>query len=251
MVDRRGTQARCSAWSCRTFYLILNRGVLLVFCLLALAAGGWSLASGVASVLAWQAGEVGAGSPASAVSAGGEQDHAIRGSLGVARRLDPKNPRYLEQLAQHLERLAMQDPPRGPLERERLAQAHGLNLQAAGRRPTWPLGLTSVLRTGFKLGHFGPEFTRRYARAAELGRSEPAALRALVDLGLVTWPLLEPVGRQQVRALLRHGLRVNPDHVLARAVEVRQGAVVEPLIASDPALQRRYGVIRARAQPPG
>jgi hypothetical protein len=163
--------------------------------------------------------------------------------------MDPANAGYGEQFAQHLERLALQAPPRGAVETGLLREAHRLNIEAAGVRPTWPLGLTSVLRTTLKLGRFDHEFTRLYARAADLGRSEPAALRALVDLGLVAWPLLEPEGQWEVQGLLRHGLRLNPDQVLRRAVELRQGALVEPLIASDADLQRRYAQIRGRPVP--
>jgi hypothetical protein len=103
------------------------------------------------------------------------------------------------------------------------------------------------LRTRFKLGRSGHEFTRIYRRAADLGRSEPAALRALVDLGLISWPLLDPEGRLAVQDLLRHGLQTQPHAVLERALALRQAAVVAPLIAADADLQRLYLSIRNRS----
>jgi len=205
----------------------------------------WSLASGVASLVAWQAGRVSADAPA--LVAAGAQERAIRRLLASARRLDPGNPRYADQFALHLERLAGQTPPRSDLERGLLTQARDLYLEGVRQRPTWPLGLTSVLRTDFKLQRWGQEFTRRYARAADLGRSEPVALRALVDLGLAVWPVLDPDGRREVATLLRHGLRLDPAHLMGRAVQLRRAALVEPLIADDPALVRRFADLRARA----
>ena len=245
MVEGRGTTAPLLDPPRRGAHGVRRRAALAFLCLLALVAGGWSLASGVASVLSLQAGWIGERSPAVGVVPGGGQESAILRILSLARRLDPANPRYREQLALHLERQALQSPPRGTEERHRLLEAYRLSIQAAQQRPTWPLGLTSVLRTSFKIHRFGDEFTRRYARAAALGRSEPAALRALVDLGLVTWPRLDADGQREVRELLRHGLRVNPDYVLARAVELWNMALVEPLIATDADLQRRYAAILA------
>jgi len=203
----------------------------------------WSLAAGVASLAAWQAGRVSA--EASALEGAHERD--LRRLLVIARRLDPGNPRYADQLALHLERLAGQAPPRSALERRFLNQARDLYLDGVRQRPTWPLGLTSVLRTDFKLQRWGPHFNRRYARAADLGRSEPVALRALVDLGLAVWPVLDPDGRREVTTLLRHGLRLAPAHLLERAVQLRRAALVEPLIADDPALVRLFADLRARA----
>ncbi len=104
-----------------------------------------------------------------------------------------------------------------------------------------------MLRTDFKLQRWGGEFNRLYARAAELGRSEPVSLNALVDLGLAAWPMLEPDGQPEVLALLRHGLGYDPYHVLEQAVRLHQGGLVEPLFAADPALVRLYTELRARS----
>ncbi len=211
------------------------------------AAGLSSLLAGVASLFAWQADRIGALAPGLGVPAGGSDDQAIRRSLTLAQRMDPTNPNYRGQLALHLERLALQAQPRGPVETGRLSEAEHLHVQTVEQRPTWPLGLTSVLRTRFKLGRSDHEFTRLYRRAADLGRDEPAALRALVDLGLVSWPLLDPEGRLAVQDLLRHGLQVQPRAVLERALALRQAAVVAPLIATDADLQRLYLNIRNRS----
>jgi hypothetical protein len=165
----------------------------------------------------------------------------------LAQRMDATNAGYRGQLALHLERLALQAQPREPVETGRLNEAERLHVQTAEQRPTWPLGLTSVLRTRFKLGRSGHEFTRIYRRAADLGRYEPAALRALVDLGLISWPLLDPDGRLAVQDLLRHGLQIQPHAVLERALALRQAAVVAPLIAADVELQSLYLSIRNRS----
>lgn len=227
----------------------MRRAALIALLVLAATACVWSLFSASASVLAWQAGRVGEKPSGQALPVTHNNDQTVRRLLGMAKALEPTNPANREQLAQHLERLALQAPPRGVVETGLLREAHRLYIEAAARRPTWPLGLTSVLRTDLKLGRLGSEFTRLYTRAAELGRSEPAALRALVDLGLVAWPLLEPGGRREVQELLRHGLRIDPNHVLRRAVGLRQGAVLEPLIASDADLQRRYAALRGHSVP--
>lgn len=207
----------------------------------------WSLAGAVASVAAWQAGRISEDTPGVGVVTGGADDHAIRRLLALARRLEPADPRHADQFALYLERQAGQAAPRSDLEHRLLTQARERYVEGVRQRPTWPLGLTSVLRIDFKLGRWGGEFNRLYARAAELGRSEPVSLGALVDLGLAAWPVLEPDGRREVLALLRHGLRRDPHHLLAQAVRLHRGALVAPLLASDPALVRLYAELRARA----
>jgi hypothetical protein len=225
----------------------VRRTALISLLILIAVAGCWILLAGAASVFAWQADRISALAPGPGVPAGGVDDQAIRRALLFAQQLDPTNAGYRGQLALHLERLALQAQPRGPVETERLSEAERLQVQTAEQRPTWPLGLTSVLRTRFKLGRSGHEFTRIYRRAADLGRSEPAALRALVDLGLISWPLLDPEGRLAVQDLLRHGLQTQPHAVLERALALRQAAVVAPLIAADADLQRLYLSIRNRS----
>jgi len=225
----------------------VRRTALIALLILIVVAGFWSLLTGAASVVAWQAERISALAPGPGVPAGGIDDQAIRRSLMLAQRMDPTNAGYRGQLALHLERLALQAQPRGPVETGRLSEAERLHVQTAMQRPTWPLGLTSVLRTRFKLGRSGPEFTKLYRRAANLGRAEPAALRALVDLGLIAWPLLDPEGRLAVQDLLRHGLQIQPHAVLERALALRQAAVVTPLIAADADLQRLYLSLRNRS----
>jgi len=225
----------------------VRRTALIALLILIVVAGFWSLLAGAASVVAWQAERISALAPGPGVPAGGIDDQAIRRSLMLAQRMDPTNAGYRGQLALHLERLALQAQPREPVETGRLSEAERLHVQTAKQRPTWPLGLTSVLRTRFKLGRSGPEFTQLYRRAANLGRAEPAALRALVDLGLVAWPLLDPEGRLAVQDLLRHGLQIQPHAVLERALALRRAAVVTPLIAADADLQRLYLSLRNRS----
>jgi hypothetical protein len=225
----------------------MRRAALLSLLVLVAVAGCWSLLAGAASGFAWQADRISALAPGLGVAAGDVDDQAIRRSLMLAQRLDPTNAGYRGRLALHLERLALRAQPRGPVETGHLSEAERLHVQTAEQRPTWPLGLTSVLRTRFKLGRSGHEFTRIYRRAADLGRYEPAALRALVDLGLIAWPLLDPDGRLAVQDLLRHGLQIQPRAVLERALALRQAAVVAPLIAADADLQRLYLSIRNRS----
>jgi hypothetical protein len=210
-------------------------------------AGLWSLSSGLASVFAWQAARLGERMPGQGAFAGDVKDLSLLRLLTRARALDPINPAYDEQLSQHLERLALQALPRRQVARDYLMQAHELNSAAAGRRPTWPLGLTSVLRTDFKLGRLDAQFSRLYLRAADLGRSEPAALRALVDLGLLSWSSLDPQGQRAVQDLLAHGLRLNPEQVLKRSLELGVSSPVEPLIAADADLQRLQQALRVRS----
>ena len=207
----------------------------------------WSLASALASVAAWQAGRISGDAPGVRVVTGGAEDRAIRRLSALARRLEPADPRHADQFALYLERQAGQAAPRSDLEHRLLTQARERYVEGVRRRPTWPLGLTSVLRIDFKLGLWGGAFNRLYARAAELGRSEPVSLGALIDLGLAAWPVLEPDGRREVLALLRHGLRRDPHHLLEQAVRLHRSALVEPLLASDPALVRLYADLRARA----
>ncbi len=225
----------------------MRRAALISLLILIAVAGCWSLLAGAASVFAWQADRISVLAPGPGVPAGGVDDQAIRRLLRLAQRMDPTNTGYRGQLALHLERLALQAQPRGPVETARLSEAERLHVRTAEQRPTWPLGLTSVLRTRFKLGRSGHEFTRIYRRAADLGRYEPAALRALLDLGLISWPLLDPQGRLAVQDLLRHGLQVQPHTVIERALALRQAAVVAPLIADDADLQRRYLSLRNRS----
>ncbi len=213
-----------------------------IWLLLAAAAmvAAWSLATGVASVLEWRAERLSATLPGGRLSPGSPQDQAVRDLLRWAQRLDPGNPLYGQRLGQHLERLALKLPPRSKGKDALLAQARAHYVQAARRRPTWPLSLVPILRTDIKLGQVGPQFNRLYRRTYDLGRSEPAALWALVDLGLVAWPLLDADGREAVSDLLAHGLLLNPRRTLERVAELDREPTILPLVSADARLWTLY-----------
>jgi hypothetical protein len=210
-------------------------------------AAAWSLTAGTASVLAWRA--EGATSVASAGLLVSENptDLEVRNLLRWARRLDPGHPSYDQQLGQHLERLALLMPPRSRDEAALLTLAREHYLDAARQRPTWPMSFIPLLRSAFKLGRLGPEFSRLYRRSCALGRWEPTALHSLVDLGLIVWPLLDGEGQAAVSELLAHGLRLEPRLVLQRAAAFRRGAAVRPLVGSDERLGALYREIVAPA----
>lgn len=233
-----------------TFMMTRRRQSTFVFLLaLSVLAGLWSLASGVGALAVWQAGLIGAAAQRAGASAGGAAERDLRRLLARARLLEPANPQHPEQLAGFLVDLAGRSTPRSAARRSLLEEARALYRQSAAWRPTWPYTLTAALQTDSWLGRFGPEFARCYVRAAEIGRAETVSRHALAGLGLAAWPVLAPPTRALVSSLLRLDLALDPRWVLEQALRQGRGAVVEPLIAGDPQLQRQYADLRARLGP--
>lgn len=189
---------------------------------------------------------MGSGTPASLVPES-QEGRTLRALRESARTWEPGNPDFDLQLGAHLERIALGSIPRSRAQLGLLEASASLYRRAIERRPTWPLGLTSLLRVDLKRGRLGTEFGALYRRAAGLGGQEPAAQRALVDLGLVAWPLVDPETRTLVRALLVDALRRQSRYVLERSIAVGRIEVLEPLLADSAELRAEFDRLRAKS----
>lgn len=200
----------------------------------------WSAASLTASLLAhradWLAGRPAPGSGSRPPS--GETRHLT--SMQWARRLDPLNADHIHRLADQREDRAMRGPVYARGRSGLLRESLELNRKAAMLRPTWPMGLTPVLRLKLKLSELDREFSDLFHRAAGLGRWEPAAVRTLAEIGFAAWPMLDDGTRAEVLGVLERGLRTQPELIVERAAKTGNLRLIEPLVAGDPSLESLY-----------
>ena len=211
--------------------------VILVALIATSALALWSAAM-AASALYGQFAEV---SMAAAHKDGGHRpdgSHLDLKSLEAARWLSLGAPAREQRLAEALERRALAQRHDPSAAAASLAQAAQLYRVAARKRPTWPFSGTPLLRVRLKQAQLGAEYDRLFRHSVRLGRDEPAAQRALVDIGLAAWPFLGLMAREDATLLLGLAMERQSSYVRGQAQRLGRLEVLETLgsTQTDPAV---------------
>lgn len=132
---------------------------------------------------------------------------SVAGALGMARRIAPDNPDYLEYLV--LLTSVRADMP-GINDAEKNAWlGEGLLLirQAIALRPASAYSYATLLLLKQQQGEYDAEFRRALERAVTLGPWEPYVQRVVADAGMSAWAALPRAEQEMVRENIVRGMK--------------------------------------------
>jgi len=138
---------------------------------------------------------------------------AARDALAEARRLEPDNPLFVEEIGRLYEKRVAAADPAQPVVRGYLERALGEFRRAARMRPASPFAWTNIALVKFRLGERDAEFRSAVENAARLGPWEPGVQRALADIGFAGWRDLSAPVRAVIAGAIERALFTQPREI--------------------------------------
>ena len=193
-------------------------GIILAGLLFLLA--GWTLLWGVADLYAAQAKAwLERWSASQEPPPKQELEKALR-AIAIAENINPRSPDIQERYGRILEWKTEGRPPWREDVQQDLQAALTRFQKANALRPAWPYSWVAVARIKLKLLELDDLFLHALQRALDLGPWEPEVQLAAVEIGLLSWDVLDDALRKGIEESFSRSLKSQPREVIALAVNL-------------------------------